>query len=312
MSQNPEALGGVVPVQAGGPSGPISPGVNIGDVLYWNGAVWVPQAPGVDGQQLTTHGVGLPPTWEAASVLPIGYLRGCALSWTSVTQVGIATGRAHDENVDFDIEVMAPLTADITVVGANGLDAGVEAPSTWYAVYVIADSTGANPVASLLATSFVIPALPIGYDRYRRVGCVRNDAGSNFIPFAQVWNTTTRRYYLDLTPATSQVLAGGAAAAFTDVALAAFVPPTAFNALLLAEFAAGVLGAIGDELHIRPNGFSASATAAPIVVRALVALATKSAQEVICACPGQIVEYRVSNTLLNSADISVIGFDDEL
>jgi hypothetical protein len=154
--------------------------------------------------------------------------------------------------------------------------------------------------------------MPLGYDKNRRLGCVRNDAAGNFIPFLAIWNGYVRRYYLDLTPTTASVLAGGAAAVFTDVVLSAFVPPTAQQALLLAQFAPGILGLVGDELRIRPNGFSASAVTAPIIVRGLLAIVTKTTQEVVCACPDQVVEYRVSDGANNTADLSVIGFDDEL
>jgi len=35
-----------------------------GDTRYWNGEEWVIRDPGTPGQILTTHGAGLPPTWE--------------------------------------------------------------------------------------------------------------------------------------------------------------------------------------------------------------------------------------------------------
>ena len=121
------------------------------------------------------------PTAQAAN--PTGYARGCGTSYVSASQVSVAAGRVRAISDDFDILVPAVLTADITVAGANGLDAGVEAPSTWYAVYVLLDTTGVNPVASLLSASFAAPVLPAGYDKYRRMGCVRNDAGSDFAQF---------------------------------------------------------------------------------------------------------------------------------
>jgi hypothetical protein len=35
-----------------------------GSILYYNGSNWVKLDPGTDGQVLTTHGIGSPPTWE--------------------------------------------------------------------------------------------------------------------------------------------------------------------------------------------------------------------------------------------------------
>lgn len=77
------------------------------------------------------------------------------------------------------------VSADITILGgANGLDAGVEAVSTWYRVFVITNNDG-TLVAGLLSTS-AAPSLPVGYTKYARVGWVRNDAAGNFIAFHQI------------------------------------------------------------------------------------------------------------------------------
>lgn len=59
-------------------------------------------------------------------------------------------------------------TADITVVGANGLDAGAAANDTWYALFVITNDDG-SLVASLLSLSGTAPTLPVGYTKARRV-----------------------------------------------------------------------------------------------------------------------------------------------
>lgn len=73
---NPEALGGLVPLQAGAGGVPLAAGLAVGDVLYWNGVAWVRLGPGLDGFQLTTHDVGLSPTWEAGTVAPVASVFG--------------------------------------------------------------------------------------------------------------------------------------------------------------------------------------------------------------------------------------------
>ncbi|HED37165.1 MAG TPA: hypothetical protein ENI76_02820 [Ignavibacteria bacterium] len=77
------------------------------------------------------------------------------------------------------------LTTDITVTGANGRDAGSEANSIWYGVYVIYNGI---TVASLLSTSFTAPTMPSGYTYKRFVGAVRNDGSGNFLDFIQRGN----------------------------------------------------------------------------------------------------------------------------
>src|SRR3990167_8919241 len=87
-------------------------------------------------------------------------------------------------------------TADLAVAGVNGLDTGAEAGSTWYYVYIIVGEiapevndtanalqppmrrTGAS-VASLLSASATAPTLPPGFNRFRRVGAVRNNQTDN-------------------------------------------------------------------------------------------------------------------------------------
>ena len=76
-------------------------------------------------------------------------------------------------------------TGDISVSGANGLDTGAAANSTWYAVHVICNAAG-TLVASLFSLSATAPTLPIGYTLFRRVGWVRRDGGGIFRFFTQV------------------------------------------------------------------------------------------------------------------------------
>lgn len=74
------------------------------------------------------------------------------------------------------------VTADITVSGANGLDTGAPANSTWYAVFVITNSTG-SLIAALLSLSGTAPTMPGGYTLFRRVGWVRRNGSGNFVRF---------------------------------------------------------------------------------------------------------------------------------
>jgi len=104
----------------------------------------------------------------------------------------ITIGTASEDSIvrastnDFTMKWTGTLTADITVSGAGGLDTGSEAANTWYAVYVIGDSTGINTPNTLISVSFTSPTLPSGYDKFRRVGWVRNNGTSNFFKFYHI------------------------------------------------------------------------------------------------------------------------------
>lgn len=78
----------------------------------------------------------------------------------------------------------ASVTCNITTSGANGLDTGAEASSTWYSIWLIYNPT-TNTQAGLLSLSATAPTMPSGYTFKARLGWVRNNASSNFINFIQ-------------------------------------------------------------------------------------------------------------------------------
>ncbi len=167
---------------------------------------------------------------------PPGFLRAARLAFATAAQVTIGTASVtssvRDAADSFNIEWTGALTADITTSGAGGLDTGSEAASTWYAVHVIADSSGVNPVDALLSLSATAPTLPAGYDVSRRLGWARNDGGSNFIDFVQFGNDQRRLIkYVDAV-SNRQVLTAGAATVVTAVGLAALVPTTSQEACI--------------------------------------------------------------------------------
>lgn len=73
------------------------------------------------------------------------------------------------------------LTIAGTTTGANALDTGTIATSTWYSVWVIYNGT---TTAGLLSTSATSPTLPSGYTHKARVGWIRTDGTGNKYPLA--------------------------------------------------------------------------------------------------------------------------------
>lgn len=73
------------------------------------------------------------------------------------------------------------LSINSAAVGANGLDTGVLAASTWYAVWVIWNGT---TTAGLLSLSATAPTMPAGYTYKARTGWIRTDASANKYPLA--------------------------------------------------------------------------------------------------------------------------------
>lgn len=77
------------------------------------------------------------------------------------------------------------ITVDITASGANGLDTGAEAGSTWYHIWAISNG---SITAGLLSLSATAPTMPSGYTYKAYVGAVYNNASSNFLTFYQINN----------------------------------------------------------------------------------------------------------------------------
>lgn len=68
------------------------------------------------------------------------------------------------------------LTVNLATTGANGLDTGLKANSTWYHIYLISNGT---TTASLASTSATSPALPGSYTYFMRVGAMQTDGSGN-------------------------------------------------------------------------------------------------------------------------------------
>jgi hypothetical protein len=161
---------------------------------------------------------------------PPGHLDGLKMDWVSVASASIAAGTCRDSTDSANIVVPSLLTATITTAGANGLDTGSEASSTWYALYVIDGPTVAP--ASLLSASFTAPTLPGGYTVFRRIGAVYNDSGSNLLEFSQHGNGRDREIRYE---GTHFFLSAGNATTFTVVAVT-FIPPTCTTFDILIDF----------------------------------------------------------------------------
>lgn len=122
------------------------------------------------------------------------------------------------------------LSINCSAIGVNGLDTGVVAASTWYAVWVVSD--GVN-VSGLLSLSAIAPSLPAGYTHKARVGWIRTDATANKYPLSTLQCGNRAQYIMTGGNVSNlPILAAGAGGniltpVYVAVATGAFVPPTA-------------------------------------------------------------------------------------
>lgn len=197
--------------------------------------------------------------------------KGLAVQATSNTAVSISADAVTLEDTYGAVyrAQSVSVAASITTSGANGLDTGSEAPSTWYSVWIIfAPATGV--VASLLSTSATSPTMPSGYTFKARVGWVRNDSAGNFWRMIQYGRRA--QVVIGTNPAElPQIVAGQSGntstPSWTTVGVTSFVPPTSSIIWLVAV--QPVTGSDGHTL-VAPNsnygGRSSTANPPPILV----------------------------------------------
>ncbi|WP_189347444.1 hypothetical protein [Mesorhizobium sp. M4A.F.Ca.ET.090.04.2.1] len=127
------------------------------------------------------------------------------------------------------------ITAALNASGANGLDTGAEAASTWYNCWVIWNGT---TTAALLSLSATAPTMPGGYTHKLWVGAIRNDGSSNLLRTLQYGREC--RIVIGTNPTISLQAAGNtagdpSAGTYVDLDLSSFIPPTATKAYFTAS-----------------------------------------------------------------------------
>lgn len=148
-------------------------------------------------------------------------------------------------------------TINLTTTGANALDTGSLANSTWYNVFVI--STG-SAVALLASTSATSPTLPAGYFYSLRVGAMRTDGSSKLYRTMQRGRRTQWTVAAGTNvPAMPAITASGASGnintpTWTAASVANLAPTTAQRIM-------GVLsGTGGSTIMVAPNNAYGSYT----------------------------------------------------
>lgn len=227
---------------ANGGTGIASPTAN--SVLLANGAAaFQTVAPGSAGNALVSTGT----TWAAQPIASSPTTAHSKLKVQVTSDTAIA--------VTADQVVLAATTGAITLStvsvsistatsGANGLDTGTIASSTWYSVWVIYNGT---TTAGLISTSATAPTLPTGYTYKARVGWVRFATGA----LARTLQYDNRVQYV-VTAATQTpnipIMASGSAGSvsvptWSAVAWAAYAPSTA-SALCISIGSASITGQV--------------------------------------------------------------------
>lgn len=248
------------------------------------------------------------------------YINGLQLSNSAVsanTWFNVAAGACRDHTNVNDIVISNNVVVDIAKVGVAGIDTGAVAASSLYAVYAIGSSANqigngqpysAYPGTVIISASFVQPALPFGYDMYRRIGTVATTSGSTLRPFTQYGSGATRTMWYGGSLATS--ITAGASTSFVEVgvnAVTTCVAPQTCKVLLNVTLTPATAG---NKVTLSATGVSGSDYAS--FSGSVAAVAANN----MLICPALVdndteLFYRVSNAG-DAVAIAVRGFEDNL
>lgn len=106
---------------------------------------------------------------------------------TPATQVALTADAVIAQNASGGTVRLTTVSVTISTAstGANGLDSGTVAASTFYSVWAIYNA-GSATTAGLLSTSATSPTLPSGYAYQARLGWVLTDGSANLWRFIQL------------------------------------------------------------------------------------------------------------------------------
>lgn len=170
-------------------------------------------------------------------------IRGCIPEYTSTSVYTVGAGVWRDATNTQTFTIASPITVNITVSGAGGLDTGSEASATWYYLWLIGKTDGTN--SAIWSTSSSAPTMPSGYTLKRRIATRRNNASSDFLevlvgpgwPYRaeHIYKTTTVYYDSGYGVGTTNVLTNGTATSYTTLTSASnFISPQAVAARIVA------------------------------------------------------------------------------
>lgn len=232
----------------------------------------------------------------------IAYINGLGLSYDGTTTVDIAVGQCSNSTVVNDIILEEVLTPDLLVSGALGLDTGAVAASTFYAVYLIGDSSKFNTASAVYSANLSSPLMPSGYDMFRRIGYVLTDGSSNIRSFVQTSNGSSRKMWYNVAIAE---LSAGTSATYANIDAATSVPASTagLEVFLLTSVTPT---AAGDSAQFLPGGVTA--TVGMAVNTGFEATKINILVVSVPCSAASVIQYKVTGAV----DVATLGYIDQL
>ncbi len=169
--------------------------------------------------------------WGGSAIAPASSFRALTANWASNATATIAFGSIVVTGTNISHHVPSnSLTLNSATSGANGLDTGSIANSTWYFIYVIYNPT-TSTTACLMSLSATAPTLPSGYTlKSSAIGAVRTDSSGHFLGFTQDgrwWQYQVGNNLSALPSLISGATGSLSTPTYTSVSVSSLVPSTA-------------------------------------------------------------------------------------
>lgn len=193
---------------------------------------------GTSGQFLQSNGSASAPTWGTVVLVGVqgtrSNLKVQANAGAATVDVTANSLMLSDGSGNFYVANNPSLTINSGTSGANGLDTGTVAASTWYSVWAIYNGTTVSGLISISATT---PTLPGGYTYKARVGWVRT-SGTAAQFYGSLQYNTRAQWTVDGTVLTNWPIvvsgnnSGPISYAYTSLG---FAPSTSSGIILIAH-----------------------------------------------------------------------------
>ena len=243
---------------------------------------------------------------EQITFNPNLYIDNMTMAPASNTTLTCVAGACRDSANIMDIVVSSTLTLNMANNGANGLDTGAIAASTWYYVYAIGSSLNNADAAVIASLSAALPLMPLNYDSYRLIDSFYVNSGTHIAAYTTLGNSKVRKKFWTtgltaLSGGTSSTLAA------VDLTGAGAVPPLA--GLIVNMNCSFTPATAEDSVRVIPSGTAITTSGA--VVSSVVAA---KAQIVPISVPTAVVSSLAKVDYINSAasgatTLIVTGFD---
>jgi hypothetical protein len=240
-----------------------------------------------------------------AAPIPTGTGRNIAArthASTPLSQITITADELVVKDTDGNALLLSSVAVHpaITASGANGLDTGAEAATTWYYGWVIAKEDGT--VAGLLSTSATAPTMPSGYTYKALVTAVYNGA-TDFLAYRQAGS----KVYFN---SHQTGLGNGSASVETAVSLTTLVPPIALTFYTSLSIFLSSGGGAGSQASVSFRAVSGAESARVI---AFAAAGQSGFDSIACEFPNVSQNLYYANSVAGAGatggtDILVRGF----